>query len=406
MSTRAAKAFVTFVAATSALACGTRYADPIRISDEDETDPCSQWTTESTCEADTTHGCSFQPNLVGCRTDDPSCQAGRCGGGDPFVRRRGQSLWLHDAPYEFVGAVSWGIAWAPTGCQVLGSPEEALERTFDDLADARASVLKIWAFQSYAGDGGTDFEAFERVVASARRAGVRLVFVVENHWQDCSQGPTRDDTWYRTGYDAPYGGYALSLRDYARGLVAHFRDEPTLLGWEIMHEAHGEDFAALDGFASDLSSLIRENDPNHLIALGLDNGGSPATDRTGDPSNYLRLHEHPAIDLLDMHDFDSTDAAPSPDVPEIWSIGTALKKAVFAGATAIETLDASPAALRARADIVEQKLHEAMDQGFAGFLVYDYVPDWQSPTWSFDARPDEPLAGPDGVIARNAPAIR
>ena len=392
------------VCSTFALGCGTRYADPIRIGDERESDPCSQWTTEATCEADTTNGCSFQPNVVGCSAADPNCQAGLCGGGDPFVRRRGRSLWLHDAPYEFVGAVSWGIAWDPDGCQVLETHEEALERTFDDLADARASVLKIWAFQSYAGDGGTDYESFDRVVASARRAGVRLVFVLENHWQDCSQGPTRDDAWYRTGYAAPYGGYALSLSDYARGLVAHFRDEPTLLGWEIMHEAHGDDFASLDGFSRDMSSLIRANDPNHLIALGVDNGSSPATDRMGASSNYFRLHEHPAVDLLDMHDF-STDAT-SPDVPALADIAAELDKAVFAGATAVETPDASPAALQARADIVEQKLDEAMNRGFVGFLVYDYVPDWQAPTWSFDGRAEDPLAGPGGVIARNAQAPR
>jgi mannan endo-1,4-beta-mannosidase len=350
------------VAAATLLGCGTRYADPIR---EEET------TTD-----------------------------------DPFVRRRGQGLWLQGSPYAFVGTVSWGIAWDPDGCNVLASQEEALSRTFGDLADARASVLKIWAFQSFAGASGTDYRAFDRIVAAARRTGIRLIFVLENHWADCSSGGVRDDAWYRTGHAAPYGDYNLSLPDYVRGLVTHFRDEPTVLAWEIMHEARGEDVASLESFAGSMASLIRENDPNHLIALGLDNGGSPATDRTGSPSNYERLHDHPAVDLLDLHDFDSTDASPSEDVPVIWDIAASLNKAAFAGATAIQTADASAPALALRADVVEQKLVEAMGQGFVGFLVYDYVPDWEPPSWSFDARPEEPLAGPDGVIARHAPATR
>ena len=38
-------------------------------------------------------------------------------------------------------------------------------------------MLKIWAFQSYAGTSGTDYSSFERVVDAARRAGVRLIFL-------------------------------------------------------------------------------------------------------------------------------------------------------------------------------------------------------------------------------------
>ena len=57
-----------------------------------------------------------------------------------------------------------------------------------------------------------------------------------------------------------------------------------------------------------MSSAIRASDPNHLIALGLDNGNSAATDRTGSPSSYERLHAHPAVDLVDAHDFFAPDA--------------------------------------------------------------------------------------------------
>ena len=107
---------------------------------------------------------------------------------------------------------------------------------------------------------------------------------------------------------------------------------------------------------------------------------------------------------LDVHDFGSVDA-PLPGGPELFGIATTLNRAVFAGATAVETSDATPQALATRAAVVERKLEEAMEQGFVGFLVYDYVPDWEGPTWSFDGRPEEPLAGPDGVIADNAPPV-
>lgn len=384
-------------------ACGTQYADAIAEGSAAAPDPCSTWLTESECRADTLHGCSFQPNDVGCHVADPTCAPGICRGGDPFVRRSGATLWLHAAPFTFVGAVSWGVAWDPDGCRMSSLPdqEQALERTFDDLADMRAAVLKIWAFQSFAGNSGVDYTSFDRVVAAARRAGVRLIFVLENYWQDCTAGE-RNDAWFGGGYQAPYAGYALSLPDYAAGLVEHFRDEPTVLAWEVMHEARGDDFSVLDGFAATMSSLIGERDPNHLIALGLDNGDSPATSRFGEPSNYFRLHEHPEIDLVDVHDFELESQPLPARASEAGAIATLLEKPAFAGATAVALGDTSSESLRARAAAVEDKLLAAFNAGFVGFLVYDYYPHWDIPGYPFDARPEEPLAGTNGVIARHA----
>ena len=393
------------LALLAVLGCGTRYADPIRKGSEPGDNPCAIWDTAATCNADSAHGCSFQPNVVGCREADPGCAPGICRSGDPYVRRVGSSLWLHDHPYTFVGTVSWGIAWATDGCQVLATQDEALDRMVGDLVEARVSVLKIWAFQSYAGASGTEFSSFERIVAAARRAGVRLIFVLENHWNDCSRGPTRDDAWYATGHAAPYGGYARSFPEYARALVGHFRDEPTVLAWELMHEAHGEDFSSLDGFSRSMSALVRETDPNHLIALGVNNGSSPATSLEGTPSNYERLHQHQAVDLMDAHDFTTPDVALPSDLLSIADAARAIDRAAFVGATGVETADASLAGLERRAAVVEGKLEAALAAGHVGFLVYDYVPDWEPPSWSFDGRPDEPLAGPNGVLARHAPPV-
>jgi hypothetical protein len=186
------------------------------------------------------------------------------------------------------------------------------------------------------------------------------------------------------------------------GVVAHFRGEPTLLGWELVHEAQGGDFAALDGFAQDVSALVRAADPNHLIALGTDNGDSGATSRTGNPSNYQRLHAHPEIDWLDIHDFDAPDVALRASAPEQQAIASALAKPVLNGAAGIKPTDSSAGALASRATAMNTKLEAAFAAGFVGFLVYDYYPGWTDPSYDFDARAEEPLAGPNGILARHA----
>jgi len=403
--------------------CGTQFADPIRNHGSDGPpadasdladnrgpveDRCGQWTTSSDCTNDTVHGCSFQPNAVGCHAGEPSCNDGLCRGGDPFVRRYGAALWLHDAPYSFLGAVSWAVAGDASGCRVTTYPSQAaaLTRTFDDFADMRVTALRLWAFQSYAGPSGTDYASFDRVVAHARRAGVRLIMVLENYHSDCTVGGQRDDAWFAGGYRAPYGTYALSYLDYVRGLVARYRDEPTIFAWELMHEAEADDFAALDGFASEVSAQIRVLAPHQLIALGADSGNSRATNGTGQPSSFQRLHDHPDIDLLDVHDYNAPEVALTSAMLRDQSIAVALGKPIFVGASAVTLTGSNTAAFASRGDVLTRKIEAALNGGFAGLMIYDYYPAWQAVGWSFDGRREDPLSGAGGIIAQHAPHNR
>jgi mannan endo-1,4-beta-mannosidase len=379
--------------------CDGRYIDIIGRAD----DPCASLSATE-CAADTEDGCAFQPNPTGCLPTDDACGAGVCASGDPFVRRSGEALFLHGAPFTFVGTVSWGIAWADNGCQIASysSQQAALPPTFDELAAMHTSVLRFWAFQAYAGTSGSDFSHFDRLVTAARAAGVRLIPVLENMHIDCSSGDTLDDTWFASGYKSPYGSYTLSYRDYVAGLVAHFRDEPTIMAWELMHEASGSDFSAFDGFTDDMSTLVRNADPNHLIALGLDNGTSDATSNSGDKSNYFGLQNRPELDLIDVHDFDVVDALPT-QLARCQAIAHTLGKPIFAGATGLQLADSTAASLQLRAGQLENKLEAAFQANFRGFLVYDYVPGWIKPYYDFDTRAGEPLSGPGGVLDQHAP---
>jgi mannan endo-1,4-beta-mannosidase len=264
-------------------------------------------------------------------------------------------------------------------------------------------VLRFWAFQSYAGASGMDFSHFDRLVVAARAAGVRLIPVLENMQHDCSSGAALDDTWFASGYKSPYGNYALSYRDYVSALVTHFRSEPTIIAWELMHEASGDQFAALDAFAEDMTTLIRAADTNHLIALGLNNGDSAATSTDGDPSNYVKLQDRAEVDLVDVQDFNAPGEPLPAQVALCRSLTHALGKVAFMGASAATLSDASSAAMKVRASEIASKLDAALAAEFRGFLVYDYAPKWQSPSYEFDSRPGEPLAGPNGVLAQRAP---
>ena len=382
--------------------CDSHYIDI--ISRPDASDPCAPLSADP-CAADTRDGCAFQPNHTGCSSSNPACGAGMCASGDPFVRRSGEALFLHGKPFTFVGTVSWGIAWADDGCQIskYQSQQAALGPTFDELAAMHTTVLRFWAFQAYAGASGADFSHFDRVVDAARAAGVRLIPVLENMHVDCSSGIIPDDAWFAGGYTKPYGSYTLSYRDYVTGLVTHFRDEPTIMAWELMQEAGGNDFAALDGFAADMSARVRAAAPNQRISLGLDNGDTPATSTDGDPSNYFRLQNRSELDLIDVHDFFSPDDALPAKIARCQVIAHTLGKPIFAGATGLELVDTTAQSFQLRAEQIEQKLEAAFNAELRGFLLYDYRPGWTKAYLDFDSRAGEPLAGPGGVLDQHAP---
>ncbi|HET9956019.1 MAG TPA: cellulase family glycosylhydrolase [Polyangiaceae bacterium] len=387
----------------AALGCSQQFADPIGGAPIDTNDPCSAWTTEEQCRSDAQHGCSVQPNPIGCRSSDASCPASSCISGDPFVRRTGTTLSLASQPYRFVGANSWGAAWAAGGCRISEFPdaESAVTRVFDDLVELNARVLRVWAFQSYAGVTGADYSAFERLVSHAKRAGVRLIFVLENQYSDCTRGARTDD-WFRSGYAMSYGGYTLSYPDYVNQLVQHFRDEPAILAWELLHEGGSDDFAAMDDFVERMSTLIRVADPNHLIAIGVNNGYSTGTSNQGVNSSYAELHAHPTVDLVDVHDFDAPNESITEQVATNSSIAAALGKPILLGAIGVKLEDPSAAAFERRAASVRAKLTTAYERGFVGALLYDYYPDWRTPSYNFDSRSGDPLGGNQGVLAEFA----
>lgn len=392
---------ILLAAANMLAGCDAHFADVIGRTEVH--DPCSLLSATE-CPLDTANGCSLQPNPTGCTSNDPACVVGVCRGGDPFVRRSGEALFLHGAPFEFVGVVSWWLAWQDNGCRLTSYPTQqvALDASFDQLATMHTTVMRFWAFQGYAGKSGTDYSHFDRIVTRARAAGVRLLPVLENMRSDCTSG-SRDDAWFSTGYKSPYGSYALSYRDYVAGLVDHFRNEPTIIGWELMHEASSGQFAALDGFASDMATLVRATDPNHLIALGANDGSSSATSTSGDSSNFYKLNNHTEIDLIDVHDFDMPDEVVPSHVERARVIARSLVKPIFQGAVGVKPTETSATALAARAEQIRLKLQAAQNNGFSGFLVYDFLPGWSSAFYDFDARAGEPLVGPNGVLDRSSP---
>jgi hypothetical protein len=380
------------------LGCGRQELD-LLVNEQQDDDPCLSFESESECDAHVTQGCSFQPNAQGCLSTDASCRPGMCRGGDPFVRRVERSFFLNGDPFRFVGVASWALLEA-TQC-TAAKPEDReawMQGAYDDLVPSRSKVARLFAFQSSAGPTGIDFALFDSSVRYARRAGIRLMFILDHAQGSCSVGGERATGWYASGYQNPDGNYALSYRDFAQALAQRYRDEPTVLGYVLVQAlGGGSDGSTLPGFVSDMGQLLHGVAPNQLVSLDLPwNGGGG-----DDGASYRALQELPGVDLVDIDDYAFAPTLEPIDPALLETLGKIDKPAVV-GEGAFQLDSDAPAALAERAERARQRIVQWHDWGFSGALLWAYQPGWGAASEEFDARPEDPLLQPGGVVA-NAP---
>src|SRR3972149_8878359 len=105
-----------------------------------------------------------------------------------------QSSLAATLPAKWVGVNSWGLAAAEDAYDCGGSSathQQTLDSTFSHLKDSGVSVVRFFAFQSYAigPDGQRNWTALDRVFNSASTQGIYLIPVLGNNWNDCDYWP-------------------------------------------------------------------------------------------------------------------------------------------------------------------------------------------------------------------------
>jgi len=233
---------------------------------------------------------------------------------DSFVGRDGANFTLAGQPFRFVGFNLYDAANTANYSCVWWQrySEDELDRAFGAMHDqAGATVVRFWAFQSYTA-GGSDWSGMDRVLRLAAKHDMKVLPVLEDGpgycglqaqpWSNGARalwqngGSWYDQAWRR---DFHYDGYALSLPDYIDRIVACYKDDPTILGWMLMNEADTSNVDGLYTFTRVLSAQIKAIDTRHLVTLGSQSSGPPAT--AGD--NFLRVYGLPTIDFAEGHDY-------------------------------------------------------------------------------------------------------
>jgi hypothetical protein len=231
-----------------------------------------------------------------------------------FVTADGDDLVLDGQPYRFTGmnvyhANNTALCWNPM-------TDAVLEASLDEIGTGR--VIRAWFFQSLATDGGVrDWAAFDRLMAFAASRGMKVIPTLGNQWSDCDgpdggEGADKDEAWYTTGYKfETQPGSLVPYRDWVAEVVERYADDPTVLMWQLMNEAEVKPVVGdglpcstdaaeiLRDFASDVSTLVKSNDPDHLVSLGTIGGGQCGTSF----EEYAYVHGLATIDVCEYHDY-------------------------------------------------------------------------------------------------------
>jgi endo-1,4-beta-mannosidase len=310
------------------------------------------------------------------------------------VTRVGQQLTLDGAPYRFAGVNVWRAnvaSWnRPPNTSYTVNDGTVLDTTLKDIhaGGARLNVVRAWFFQQFAlRSGVVDWSAFDKTLQVAQANGFKVIATLADQWS--YEGPAfKDASWYESGYaNAVATPYEIEpYRQYVRDVVSRYKDNPTILAWELVNEPDVAVSEAEDGtcvsnaepilasFVHDVGGLIKSIDPNHLVSLGAAGNGMCGTIE----GDYQQVMSDPSIDLCSFHDYYGATNAAAYDPYNGLNVRVrqcaALNKPIYVGESGIHA-KAAPCYgdLSCRAGYLQQKLSAAFAmQGMVGYLPWLY----------------------------------
>jgi mannan endo-1,4-beta-mannosidase len=317
-----------------------------------------------------------------------------------FVTLCGTGLCLDGRSYRFTGfniynANSRDNCWYP-----LGYNDGALDAALTAVGPDQ-EAFRAWFYQDLATASGVrDWSAFDHTIAVAKAHNVRIIATLADQWGSCDSGPGsvvfKGDDWYTTGYRSTVApGATTTYRDWVAEIVGRYRNEPTILAWQLMNEAEirhdittsctKNGASILRTWAADVSGVVKSIDTNHLVSLGTLGGGQCGI-QDGD---YAYVHDLPTIDLCEYHDY-LPDAMPGDQwngLAHRIAQCAALGKPIFIGESGQKDMT-----LADRAALFTIKFSTQFGSGVVGELVWALrtEPQGGSSTSDYDMGPSDP----------------
>jgi len=238
-----------------------------------------------------------------------------------FVTRSGSTLYVGATPFRFAGfnlsAPAVANNYTPDGNydrDVLS--ESQIDDAMATANEMGATVVRVWSATNTLGSvlaqaqfdtsfdtiNATSLQQTDYVLQSAANHNVRVIFTllegidcqgrltggkdVISNWtlQDCS------NFYSDAGQIAALENFVTSILLHTNALTGvAYRNDPTILGWEIENEGSGT-----TAWNTTIANFIKNIDPNHLLIWGSNQVGNAPT------SSDLAIS---AIDVYNTHQY-------------------------------------------------------------------------------------------------------
>jgi mannan endo-1,4-beta-mannosidase len=354
--------------------------------------PAPTVTPVTTTSPTTTPGPSAAPSSTPAPTATPQSSG--------FVARSGTKLTLSGQPYAFTGLNIYNANSRNNCWYSMGNNDSVLDNSLTQIGGGQ-NVFRAWFYQSLATTRGVrDWSAFDHTLAVAASRGERVIVALADQWGSCEESTPvyKDELWYGSGYKTMVRSGTVPYRNYVAEVVTRYRNNPTVLFWQLMNEAEdnpGKDIpcaatgaSTLKAWATDMAAMVKSVDPNHLLSIGTGGGGQCGASYT----EYKDLHGIADVDVCEYHDY----SPPSVTMPgDQWN-GLAfriqqcneLNKPIFIGEMGMQTSDAG--SLSARASAFDAKSATQFTAGVAGILFWAWNNASTYPLNPYDIGPTDP----------------
>jgi len=126
--------------------------------------------------------------------------------------------------------------------------------------------------------GENGLQRLDHLIADAEQSGIRLILPLVNHWPDFGGmdryvswfgAASRDDFYRDPRIREAYKSYASQILNRESTVTGRlYKNEPSILAWELVNEPRCATPAVLVEWVREMSPWIKQNDPNHLLAVG------------------------------------------------------------------------------------------------------------------------------------------
>lgn len=250
-------------------------------------------------------------------------------GKSDFVYAQGTELMLHGKPFKYAGTNSYYLMVY----SVQPDMRKLVEEVFDDAGNMGVNVIRTWAFndgkrqwnalQTSPGEyKESTFVGLDQVIAKAKKKGIYLVLSFGNNWNNYG-GIKQYVDWSPTTANKEHNEFFTdkNTRQYYKDNIkailgrentvtgVKYKDEPTILAWELINEPRvSKDLSGdiLNNWISEMSSYVKSIDKNHLVTTGCE-GFYTNTNKYdwklngSEGGDFIRNHSIPTVDIVSFH---------------------------------------------------------------------------------------------------------